>query len=101
MGRKLVLCVQLLSCVYYNPLINKYDHFSNRSKVCDFARTYSSFRGPTTSPDLFRNRVYERSEFVVHQGRTFLAFVLSFWFRVVLLIKITKGVSAVFLYRIF
>jgi hypothetical protein len=44
----------------------------------------------------------ETAQFFGHRkGAFFYPFFLSFWFRVVFLIKITEGVSAVFLCRIF
>jgi hypothetical protein len=64
---------------YYKPLIHKYDQFSNRSKMRDFTRRYSSFCSPTTSPDLFLNRVYERSEFGYIQGAFFFWFCVFFF----------------------
>ena len=36
----------------YNPLIHNYYQFLNRSKMRDFARRYSNFCIPTTSPEI-------------------------------------------------
>jgi hypothetical protein len=94
-----------LSCCYFrykSPYDNYYPFFLKQCKMRNFSPSYSIFCTPTTSPEIhiLVNRYLSAKRKGYNHGANFQHFFLSFWpcifFNLFFLIKITKGVSAVF-----